>query len=900
MCRLFLILILFTSFFSFGEKVSHFIPDDFKELTESQELSYDVELNNSTFIKIKGKGNYFNIESIINKNEFISSLKVKGVKEDSALILFNVINNDECKKICKDDLISNYDYDKLSFSLNIPAYMMRTLNDNDLFNSLKPESNVVVLKNRYYTYFDKEDFNINLNEDGVIGFGKSNINFSQQISKDGYSLDSISYDNQFKNGYALSIFYSDLFSVLDNGASRVDFSSPKERKSIQIKTSDKQLKSSKDNLKKLFFDMKSDGLIKVIVDGKVIKTNFYKKGQNYITYNKLPKGNYLVTLELNPEGYPKEIIKKVINNISTNVSYRGYDYALSINHAKFNESYSENYIIDTKEDENYIEALAVKNLSNDIIFGGSLRANKADVMVGSYINYMLQDLNFSTYFDFSSKGTYLSLDLSILGLSFDYSRKKTNDSLDLIDLIYASDDFEQKSISYSYNSSIGGFRVAYLDYSVEDIIDGNRSDSSLNFYFNKMLFNDIGLDFSYSMYRSKSNDSSKYNDDVFSLAFTIPLRDKIQSSSSVNYSKKSGTRVENFIQYDDLFDNDYNINNSISLSNSISDEVKETSLTFNAYRNDEYHKSSAYAHVDDSGYYSANLNLESSFIISKDKFYLTSQDDDSFIVIDNNVSNSSKNKQEDEFDDYGTINIQKNQMSTQQFSMESDYTVVGLGDYDSYKYNIDTGISNYENSLKSSNGSLFSYPGTAKIINNKLRKAVTFLTYFEDFNNKSVNDIECKGSGCSSVSKVGDGIYSITVFEDEKYKLVSNNEYCLTSKDDIKFNGGVSRCFPSIIEDTEGYQLVSEGFGDENEDIYFLGQISTLLDESRINVFKSYGIDIVKYEFGREKYFLFAKILRENSNESYAMLKTVVNELDAYVSNIDLENLYSNVIVVDE
>ncbi|HIF9381064.1 TPA: CS1-pili formation C-terminal domain-containing protein [Photobacterium damselae] len=893
---LFIFIIIFLSCFSHSSEKHVFVPDEFEELTQDQELDYEIELPNHLFIKVKGVGNYFNISKISDKEQFISSLQSSGLKYESALNLFEIINKSVCKeKICKDELISSYNYDKKTFVLNVPSEMMDVINSNNIYNKLEPEGDVFILKNNYSSYFDTNGANLNLDSEGTIGIGKSNINFYQQISEDEYTLNSISYNNQFADGYALSLYYSSFLSVLDNGASRLDYSSPLDRKTLQLKTSDNQLKSSKEVLKKLYFDMKSDGLVKVIIDNKVIKTNFYKKGQNYISYNKLPKGNYTLTLELNPDGYEQEKITQVINNISSNISYRGYDYSLSINNAKFSSDDSDS------DSDSFVEFLGVKQGSDDFSYGGSLRATENDLMVGGYLNYILPDFNVSTYYDYSSKGGYLAFDLSYLGFSLDISKKKTkeNNEHELVDLLYGADDFEQKSISYSYNSYIGGLRVSYLSYLVSSPISGEREDTSLNFYFNKMLFRDISLDLSYSVYDSKSNDGAGYKDNILTVALSMPLGNNVQVTSSLNSSKKYDSRVENYIQYDDFISNSYDVNNSLSLSNSVSDSEVESSLSFNAYVFNDKLDANTYLRIDDSGDVSANLNVDSTLIIANNNLYVTSQDDDSFVIIDNTISNKNKAK-DNEFNDFGQVNLTKNSDSIQQASIHSDYTVIGLDSYETYKYNIDTGISNYENKSKSNNGSLFSYPGTAKVIDNKLRKAVTFLTYFEDFNNNSVNNIECKGRGCSSVSKVGDGIYSITIFEDEKYKLVSNNEYCLTSNVDIKFNGGVSRCFPSITEDEDGYQIVSEGFGTEDESIYFLGQVSTLLDESKLNIYRESGIEIIKYEFGKEKYFLFAKLEKDKKHSSYAMLKSVVNELDSYVSNVDLDSLYSNVIIVDE
>jgi hypothetical protein len=191
---------------------------------------------------------------------------------------------------------------------------------------------------------------------------------------------------------------------------------------------------------------------------------------------------------------------------------------------------------------------------------------------------------------------------------------------------------------------------------------------------------------------------------------------------------------------------------------------------------------------------------------------------------------------------------------------------------------------------------VFTYPGTLGVMNSNLKKVISFVTYFEDFNEDSLNNIECKGTGCVNTTRVGDGIYSISVYEGHDYKIVSNNEFCLIDEGYLVENEGKSKCFPQVEEDgSSGLQIVKGGLGESDETIIYFGYVnelpSTLLEEIRLQ-----GIEPIQYEFGKGNMYLFGRLKDKNtvSLNQLASLDTIQDIIN-YANNADKFHQYSKV-----
>ncbi|EHK2889303.1 CS1-pili formation C-terminal domain-containing protein, partial [Vibrio parahaemolyticus] len=195
-------------------------------------------------------------------------------------------------------------------------------------------------------------------------------------------------------------------------------------------------------------------------------------------------------------------------------------------------------------------------------------------------------------------------------------------------------------------------------------------------------------------------------------------------------------------------------------------------------------------------------------------------------------------------------------------------------------------------SSKNTKGVDFSYPGTLRIVDNTTKRIVSFMTYFENIEDQSINDIKCLGTGCVNVSRIGDGIYSISVIENDDYKIVSNGEYCLVNRADLQYYHGRSRCFPKVIEDDDtGLQLVKLETDSNFTRYAYLGKINKPIPEKLREQFERNGLKLIKYEFGKDNEFLFVGLPPNyKDNLELYVNNEIWSEIETYaISDYELE-----------
>lgn len=213
--------------------------------------------------------------------------------------------------------------------------------------------------------------------------------------------------------------------------------------------------------------------------------------------------------------------------------------------------------------------------------------------------------------------------------------------------------------------------------------------------------------------------------------------------------------------------------------------------------------------------------------------------------------------------------------------------MIELEEYNEYGFNLDTELSGYKHK-QIENSDMFSYPGTLKEITTEFEEVVSVLTYFEDFNSRPINNVECKG--CSSIAKVGDGVYNISVQRGEKFLLTANEQICALREGYLDSTYGKSNCFPQIEEDELGLQIVVNGLGDKGEYIYYLGAFD---DNSIIEKYKKLmsDMEVIQISFNGNRHY-FAKLYAKPTL-SIAKNKQVILELQNYALSTSDSNKFT-------
>ncbi|MFH0257972.1 CS1-pili formation C-terminal domain-containing protein [Vibrio rumoiensis] len=859
---------------------ANYIPEGFEHFYDFKKNELRFLLPNETEEVIKVESNFRQVKTIVDSEKLSNALRESGVKDEKIDgVLNSIINSDKAS-----DVKAMYSYDDKTVKVSVPASYMREQTGQLDFTSMQPDANALILTNRLYSNGYNGSYNASLNTEATLGLASSHFNFNGDFTIDednsDYDVQMASYQYDLQ-GRSLVVGYSEYTSLIDNSTSLMDYSQGSDEYSVSLFSNDNLLLKDINNGKKIYFDMKAPGTVELLRDGSVIYSDSVGQGQKTIDYKRLPKGNYSAQLVLKPNGYAKEVYNKRINNNASQTSLRGYDYAFSLSNAESERG-------ENRYEVNYFNSSGVLQLwEGRILVGAGLQASDDAVHIGSGVKYIDGSFNASAYATYLYDGYLYSLSGNWAGMSLDYESLHLNDSdvSDLTGARYGDEDYSQLTLAYSTNVGFGNLSFYVNKYYEENNNTAYKSNDidtlNLSANFHTTLFVNVGLDVGYTSTRDFS--SSARDERTITTSFSIPLSDIFDYSSSFEHSNLTGYRLTNNIRYNDsVYQNkDMTVNAGLNAAEYLDGNDSQMSIGGDISANSKYFDAHAFANISDDDYQNISADIESTSVITNNNIYMTSERSNSYLILNNDVSENIDSS------DLGLVNVHSLSGSNSRELVSDNYTLIGLDEYSKYKFNLDSEVSGF-NSESKPIGSMYSYPGTVKTVDNKLKKVKTFLTYFEDFNDSPLNDVDCVGDGCVSVSRVGDGVYSISVQEGENFKLTSNNQMCNFSFDnDSKY---VSRCFPQIKEQVDGMQLVVHGLGNDSDKVYYLGIIEKNFLDGMSTSLNNLNVDIFSYKFNGQEH-IFAKLNAEENKNQIEFL----NQLQQYAISGDLDGKYSKV-----
>ncbi|EJM7853910.1 CS1-pili formation C-terminal domain-containing protein [Vibrio parahaemolyticus] len=513
-------------------------------------------------------------------------------------------------------------------------------------------------------------------------------------------------------------------------------------------------------------------------------------------------------------------------------------------------------------------------------------------LMGLYTSYQRSGFETSLFFENSANGLYYNAFASYEGLQLDYTNVDINDNQSsLFGTLYGYEGRTQYSVGYGTSIFGGGLNV-YKNFwrKKEHYYTGDIDslNSSLSISYSKNIYKNWIMNLSYVSNYSRQKQSYyefDMDEDLWGISLSIPLSEDFTATTYLENSSMGGTRSINTLEKSDMYKSEsLKVNGAIN--SNLTKGSSNVSMSMNGSYDDRNINDDFYINTDSNGNVVANSSLNSTFITMLDdgESYMDAEPGYAYLVVESNADTK----------DNGLVDIKKDMRTTKTLSLNASREVIPVDEFSTYQYDVDYGSSGYSNKGDSRKVD-FTYPGTVTKIKNDLRKIVSFITYFQDFNNDSLNNIKCKGDGCVDISRVGDGIYSVSVFENSDYKIVSNGEYCFVEDQNENYFSGISKCFPTIYEDDSGLQMVSSGFGDKDEKIIYLGKaesdLGTKLDELKI-----LGLEPIKYKLANGDLYIFAKISDETSFNAGNLAKTeLFNEIERYVNSDGSIHQYSKV-----
>ncbi len=858
-----------------------FIPPGFEHFYEYQSNQVLFVLPNDTSVSVLVTSNFDGVQSIEEPEKLQQALIRAGISSEHIDAVTQAVVAEEQSD---ENILYVYDYAQKQVIIEVPAnYLSEGVTDLG-FTRLTEDRRALISTNRLFATHYQDSTNATLTNDSTLGFGRSHIDLEASLyavdsGSSQFDVDELAYTYDLE-GSSLKAYETHRGNTVENSTSIFNFNREEETLGVSYFSNDNLLVKDIGNTKKVFFDMKARGTIEVLTGDRIIYTDSVAKGQHSVSYRNLPRGNYEVSIVLKPVGFPEEVSKKIIHNNNSETSLRGYDYAASV--MKSSNSFSQQ-----SYEKTYLDLAATYSLLNDrLLIGGNTQLASQEGAFGVGAIYTDSNFGVGGYINKFQGGYLFNTNFQIADINFDYemldANKKLSDSKQLGSIRYGINDYVQATASYSsriYEGTLNFYANRYM----ETYQDSNLEVSNLNLStnYNKNVYNNVYVDLGYSYQKDFNN--SRLNEHIFSISVNVDLNDSFSYISGIDYSTRNKTRFSNTLQYyaPQVEAGNVLLSGNADLSQYVDGNDSQSVYGINANIHNDKFNANLYANGTTEDYQNFTANIESTTIVTSDDVYASRDRAPSYLVVKNAKANAKDQ------DDLGLVKIRRNGQSNMRETIKGQYTLIELDEYNEYAFNLDTELSGYKHKQIESS-EMFSYPGTLKEIVTEFEEVVSVLTYFEDFNNRPINNVECKG--CTSIAKVGDGVYNISVERGEKFLLTANEQICALRDGYLDNSYGKSNCFPQIEEDELGLQIVVNGLGNDKDHIYYLGAFE---DNNIVERYKKLMTDmeVIQISFNGNNHY-FAKLFSKPTL-SIAKNKQVILELQNYALSVSDSNKFT-------
>ncbi|GAM71211.1 CFA/I fimbrial subunit C precursor [Vibrio sp. JCM 19236] len=332
-------------------------------------------------------------------------LLYSGIKKEVVELVFNKIVGKECSFSKCESIDVDFNYDAKSLSVIVSSELLAEDFEQQPYTNISPSLNGVISTNSLNSSYYTDSLNYTYSNETLFGLGHgfvdTGVNISGSESGTKSDVDKVIYYHNF-SGHRLNFGYSEFSGENNDNASGIlDFTTANDRYFVSFGTSNNLLKKKKEQFKRVYFDMKSKGLVRFLRDGKVIKSNYYNQGQNFVTFSELPQGNYQLEIRIKAEGFPEEVQYRQINNNLNQFSIDNSDFNVSIMAFELDDEYFADDYASVGE-----LAYAARH-DNGLIWGASARFSPLGSELGLYTGLEINNVSTSAYIASGRGGSIL-------------------------------------------------------------------------------------------------------------------------------------------------------------------------------------------------------------------------------------------------------------------------------------------------------------------------------------------------------------------------------------------------------------------------------------------------------------------------------------------------------------
>ncbi|MBW8182326.1 TcfC E-set like domain-containing protein [Shewanella nanhaiensis] len=801
--------------------------------------------------------------------------------------------------------------------------------------------------NLNYHYFSDGGSSMIARDETLVGlkYGAIKSSIYADTASDKFEVEQLSYD--IESGYHRFQIGHFKYGYEQNSTAFMDLSGGYSQDVINYSSSKNLIDGGKQNNRRLFYILPNKGRIEVYRDGHLIYSQNVDAGQQSIAFRELPYGSYAATIVVVSAG--REILRErqqIVNNSAFSLNKGEYDYSFSA--GVLNDRYEDmgdalddqnaslkllqeklGYRVDMEalgdgfinsgkdalpyehvferyrearnlqlDSNNFVEGKASYQITDSIMLGGRVLSNSDTTLAEVGYKQSINDASTAQlkYASFSNGSQFFSADANFYNIGVGYERFDSADSdYGLDNYMLSNSGYERLNVNLSSNILGGQGYLLYVNNKVDvDNAPAQFVDQS-NYWsvsagYSHSFIADSTINFSATF---QGGESFGLNDDWYAgILWSVPLSGSWSASSSVSVSEQGVDEFRNSVAHDVQFGDTLSMNNELGITYNGTDIDRNMSsdLSSNISYNGEHIMADTYAYISSDGTSSVSTSLNSTQVLSaKGELYFTSQKSDAYIIVD-------ADNQGGEDSHRGLLSVYNENTLSYNENIDREDTVIPVDKFKAFNVRLDTDSSNYI-SEQSHEAAGYSLPGTVIALDIDLVKIKTFISSFDDVNNKAISQVECSGEGCVDVEKVEEGVFKISVIAGSDYQLVSQNQTCVTPTLDRDstyiVNTGNNYCLPGL-DSEDAFTFASDNqlapvVIDGNE-YYFVGVFTNDAESMKTGrQLKGVGLSVITRTVGQRRY-----VYATNESVLTAQQARLLNELSLYAKRLMKQDNFAN------
>ncbi len=903
-------------------KTDYLFPDEFSDFFDEIKQQINIVVvghNKSVSVKSIVSYDTFRIEpkspafTLLKAYLLESQIKPDAVNSILVQLLTGVNTDDTCTGSLARCLVTPrgdsasyvFDFDYGQLRIFVPSRSVKAQQTGVEYQSAFSTSNALINWTRFYghTNFNGESSGSMSNYTTMgMPLGYVTLDSQYMTSENQFDLYTALYSADFfghtlqagRSRYNLSFNSTDLF----NTGARMNLDG------VFIGSSRNLIKGSAESQQRIYFYVPQLGQLEVYRDDRLILSQVVDEGQQFLSYEDLPKGVYDITLILKVSGSTVLTERRqVVNNNQFSIPVGEFDYVFGAGRLE-NLDLEDNYLNQDSLtasypdfDRNIVKVSSTYRFNEALLLGGSATLGVDEQYIqlgGSY--YFSEDLslNFIHGKFLNANDLYQRGSLSYSGLFIDYRRydyDAHNTEYRMASHLYGMQSFDDIGVGFSGQIvGVSAFlRASHYTYS-----DVTLATSVIRETDSKFWSLSSGLSKNFALGTLSVNaeyiDSDITDaDSRLSINWSMPFGDSgVSVQASVYVDQDGFDRNVNYLK-GAYRGNDWNGNVSAG-AHAYSDHSVMGDLSVTASGGNDYFSANSYGYSNDKGQKTLSAGFNNTQVLSSSGLSFTKDKSLSYVQI-------TALTQDEGYSPELKLGLSKDGRYNRRVTVTDESSLLALEEYSVFDFNFDASGNNVE--IKRSRDHRFSHPGTVFNVSADVIELASQIVILDDIFGNPIARVQCLGDACINAEPLSDdGVFRINYRKNTKFHLISRKGLCIyEGKGSVtKMNVLKGFCLPGLLESGRNkWQKTSYLLqGDNREQVLvYLGQFTVGKDATSVIArLNSQNVIFTSVTVAGEQY-----IYVTDTNLT-SVKRQLLQKLDAYVliknSELDLLTTLEN------